>query len=67
MQEKIIEFVTKYPGIRYRELVRLTGVPHGSLSYHLKRLNNSRRVRIRSVNNWETRNFAHKIPHMNLL
>jgi predicted transcriptional regulator len=61
IQEKIMKFVTKYPGIRYRELVRLTGVPHGSLSYHLKHLNNSRRIRIHRVNNLETRYFSHKI------
>jgi predicted transcriptional regulator len=31
----IIDFITKNPGIRYRELLRLTGFSNGSLAHHL--------------------------------
>jgi hypothetical protein len=35
IQEKIIQFVNDFPGIRYRELLRITGVSNRVLSYHL--------------------------------
>jgi|GEM_PF-6188970 len=31
----IIDFITKNPGIRYRELLRLIGFSNGSLAHHL--------------------------------
>ena len=50
IQEKIIQFVNDFPGIRYRELLRITGVSNGSLSYNLNLLNNSGVVRVNKVN-----------------
>ena len=42
----ILEQVTKTPGIRYRELLRQTGLANGTLEYHLKMLEKSYRVRV---------------------
>ena len=61
IQEKIIQFVNEIPGIRYRELLRMTGVSNGVLSYHLNLLDNSGKVRVYRVNNRVTRYFAHDI------
>jgi len=58
-QEKIIQFVNEFPGIRYRGLLRITGVSNGVLSYHLKLLDNSGKVRVYRVNNRVTRYFSH--------
>jgi predicted transcriptional regulator len=44
IQEKIIQFVNDFPGIRYRELLRITGVSNGVLSYHLNLLDNQERL-----------------------
>lgn len=61
IQEKIIKFVDKTPGIRYRELLRITGVANGTLSYHLKLLINSRIIKIYRFNNRITRYFSHNL------
>jgi predicted transcriptional regulator len=61
IQEKIIQFVNDFPGIRYRELLRITGVSNGVLSYHLNLLDNSGKVRIHRVNNRVTRYFSHDV------
>jgi predicted transcriptional regulator len=61
VQEKIIQFVNNFPGIRYRELLRMTGISNGVLSYHLNLLDNSGKVRIHRVNNRVTRYFSHDV------
>ncbi len=61
IQEKIIQFVNDFPGIRYRELLRITGVSNRVLSYHLNLLDNSGRVRVNRVNNRVTRYFSHDV------
>jgi predicted transcriptional regulator len=61
IQERIIQFVNDFPGIRYRELLRITGVSNGVLSYHLNILDNSGRVRVHRVNNRVTRYFSHDV------
>ena len=35
-QDKIVKYVNEIPGIRYRELLRMTGLSNGVLSYHLR-------------------------------
>src|SRR5215211_5320092 len=60
-QEKIIKCVNERPGIRYRELLRITGVSNGVLSYHLNLLDNSGKVRVNRVNNRVTRYFSHDV------
>ena len=59
IQDKIIQFVNEFPGIRYRELLRITGVSNGVLSYHLNLLDNSGKVKVQRVNNRVTRYFSH--------
>jgi predicted transcriptional regulator len=61
IQDRIIQFVNESPGIRYRELLRITGVSNGVLSYHLNLLDNSGRVRVHKVNNRTTRYFSHDV------
>ena len=64
VQEKIIQFVNDFPGIRYRELLRMTGVSNGVLSYHLNLLDNSGKVRVHRVNNRVTRYFSHEVSSL---
>ena len=42
----IIDFITKNPGIRYRELLRLTGFSNGSLAYHLSVLEEIKAIQV---------------------
>jgi predicted transcriptional regulator len=64
IQEKIIQFVNEIPGIRYRELLRITGVSNGVLSYHLNLLDNSGKVHVHRVNNRVTRYFSHDVSNL---
>ena len=61
IQEKIIQFINEMPGIRYRELLRITGVSNGVLSYHLNLLDNAGKVQVHRVNNRVTRYFSHNV------
>ncbi len=61
IQEKIIQFINEMPGIRYRELLRITGVSNGVLSYHLNLLDNLGKVQVHRVNNRVTRYFSHDV------
>jgi predicted transcriptional regulator len=61
IRERIIQSVNDFPGIRYRELLRITGVSNGVLSYHLNLLDNSGKVRVHRVNNRVTRYFSHDV------
>ena len=62
VQEKIIQFVNEFPGIRYRELLRITGVSNGVLSYHLNFLDITGKIKINRVNIRVTRYFSHYVP-----
>lgn len=62
IREKIFQFIDESPGIRYRELLRSTGLTNGVLSYHLNLLNNSGKVKINRVNDRVTRYFSHDVP-----
>ncbi len=42
----ILEQVAKTPGIRYRELLRQTGLANGTLEYHLKMLEKLYRIKV---------------------
>ena len=42
----ILKQIDKSPGIRYRELLRLTGLTNGGLEYHLKILEKSHKVKV---------------------
>jgi predicted transcriptional regulator len=43
-QPKVLKLILKSPGIRYRQLLRITGLSNGSLSYVLRKLEKSRRI-----------------------
>ena len=45
-RSKILKYIVKSPGVRYRELLRLTGLANGVLSYHLKILEESRGIKV---------------------
>jgi predicted transcriptional regulator len=61
IQEKIVKCVNEIPGIRYRELLRITGISNGVLSYHLNLLDNSGKIRVNRVNNRVTRYFSYDV------
>ena len=64
VQDKIVKYVNEIPGIRYRELLRITGISNGVLSYHLNFLENSGKIRVNRVNNRVTRYFSYDVsPH----
>ena len=60
-QDKIVKYVNEIPGIRYRELLRMTGLSNGVLSYHLRLLDNSGKIRVNRVNNRITRYFSYDV------
>ena len=62
IQDKIVKCVNEIPGIRYRELLRITGISNGVLSYHLNLLDNSGKIRVNRVNNRVTRYFSYDVP-----
>jgi predicted transcriptional regulator len=51
IQSKVLEHIRIDPGVRYRQLLRLTGLSNGSLSYTLKKLEKSRRVIVNRSSN----------------
>jgi predicted transcriptional regulator len=44
IQNKLLKSINESPGIRYRELLRSTGLSNGVLTYHLKILEEMRRI-----------------------
>jgi len=42
----ILKYIDKFPGIRYREILRLTGLTNGTLEYHLKILESTHKVAV---------------------
>jgi predicted transcriptional regulator len=61
VQDKIVKCVNEIPGIRYRELLRITGISNGVLSYHLNLLDNSGKIRVNRLNNRVTRYFSYDV------
>lgn len=53
----ILEHIYKTPGIRYKELLRLTRLKNGVLSYHLTILEKLNKIRIDRHNNRVTRYY----------
>ena len=60
-KSKILKHIVKNPGVRYRELLRLTGLANGVLSYHLKILEESRRIKVNRDENRVTRYYPKDI------
>ena len=54
----ILEHIYKTPGIRYKELLRLTRLKNGVLSYHLTILERLNKIRIDRHNNRVTRYYV---------
>jgi predicted transcriptional regulator len=62
IQSKILEHIHIDPGVRYRQLLRLTGLSNGSLSYTLKKLEKSRLIIVkRSCNTRVTSYYPENI------
>lgn len=61
-KEVILENIYKTPGIRYKELLRLTRLKNGVLSYHLTILERLNKIRIDRYNNRVTRYYIINIP-----
>jgi predicted transcriptional regulator len=60
---KLIKYINAQPGIRYRELLRLSGLSNGVLTYHIANLEKSGRIIAdRSINNKITRYYPNNIP-----
>lgn len=60
-KSKILKHIVKNPGVRYRELLRLTGLANGVLSYHLKILEESRHIKVNRDENRVTRYYPKAI------
>jgi predicted transcriptional regulator len=62
-KEMLIMHITNIPGIRYRELLRLTGLSNGVLAYHLSALEKSSQIKVdRHRENRTTRYYSINIP-----
>jgi predicted transcriptional regulator len=62
-KEMLMLHITNIPGIRYRELLRLTGLSNGVLAYHLSSLEKSSQIRVdRQRENKTTRYYSVSIP-----
>jgi predicted transcriptional regulator len=63
IQNKLISYINGQPGIRYRELLRLSGLSNGVLTYHITNLEKSRQIIAdRNINNKITRYYSNNIP-----
>ena len=63
IQNKLIRFINTQPGIRYRELLRASGLSNGVLTYHITNLEKSGWiVADRNNNNKITRYYPNNIP-----
>ena len=47
--KKTLTHIKQHPGIRYRQLLRLSGLANGVLSFHLKRLREFKRVKAKKL------------------
>jgi predicted transcriptional regulator len=58
-KEKLLMYVSNMPGIRYRELLRFTGLSNGVLAYHLGRLEKCSQIKVaRQKENRMTRYYS---------
>lgn len=48
-RKKLLVQIKEHPGIRHRQLLRLTGLSNGQMSFHLKKLTTSKLVRIKKI------------------
>jgi predicted transcriptional regulator len=63
VHNKLIRYIDEQPGIRYRELLRLSGLSNGVLTYHITNLEKSGRIIAdRNINSKITRYYPNNIP-----
>src|SRR6187200_3222025 len=62
IQVKLMQCIDKNPGIRYRELLRLTSLANGVLTYHLKLLERSSLINVDRKKIRTTRYYTVNIP-----
>jgi predicted transcriptional regulator len=62
IQVKLMQYIDKNPGIRYRELLRLTSLANGVLTYHLKLLERSSLINVDRKKIRTTRYYTVNIP-----
>src|SRR5918912_769695 len=63
VHNKLIRYINGQPGIRYRELLRLSGLSNGVLTYHITNLEKSGRIIAdRTINSKITRYYSNNIP-----
>jgi len=62
IQVKLMQCIDKNPGIRYRELLRLTSLANGVLTYHLKLLERSCLINVDRKKIRTTRYYTINIP-----
>src|SRR5947209_17722354 len=58
----ILKHIGRNPGIRYRELLRATGLANGTLEYHLKMLEKSNTIKVERRDGRRARYFPICIP-----
>jgi predicted transcriptional regulator len=62
-KDVLLRHIKNMPGIRYRELLRFTGLSNGALAYHLSRLEKSSQIRVeRQKEKRTTRYYSINIP-----
>ena len=62
-KDVLLRHINNMPGIRYRELLRFTGLSNGALAYHLSRLEKSCQIRVdREKEKRTTRCYSIDIP-----
>ncbi len=58
----LLNHINRNPGIRYRELLRLSGIGNGVLTYHLLILERKGKIRVHRIRNKMTRYYLTQIP-----
>jgi predicted transcriptional regulator len=58
-KKALLADINRIPGIRYRELLQLTGLANGVLTYYLKILERSKQIRVKRQSSNMTRYFPH--------
>ena len=50
-RSRVLELILRHPGVRYRQLLNNTGISNGSLSYTLRKLEDSKSIIVNRTNN----------------
>jgi predicted transcriptional regulator len=60
-QSMVLKIILKSPGVRHRQLLRITGLSNGSLTYNLKKLEDSRSIIVNRTGNNRTSYYPRNI------